>query len=264
MQFKIIDFHTHPKYDFHYDNHHIEISDALFKADLEANGISAACGSVIYRSIQGHPLTEYESLMKECNRTALFCREEWGHFYHPGIHVHPAFIQSSCDEITWARENGICLIGELVPYMMGWSQYSSQAMMEILTYAAEMDMVVSMHPTDISDMERVAASLPHLKIVYAHLGGYNQYDGHLHLLKTYENVYFDYSAHGSDFDGILRKTIDIVGCDRILFGTDYPGVNPASDISAVLFENLTSPELECIFHRNAEYLLHMNTTISGQ
>ena len=76
-------------------------------------------------------------------------------------------------------------------------------------------------------------------------------------MRKYDNVYFDYSAHGSDFDGILRKTIDSVGCDRILFGTDYPGVNPASDIAAVLYEDLTFREYECIFHKNAEQLLKL-------
>ena len=39
------------------------------------------------------------------------------------------------------------------------------------------------------------------------------------------------------------------------FGTDYPGVNPASDIAAVLHEDLTEEELECVFYRSAERLL---------
>ena len=40
-------------------------------------------------------------------------------------------------------------------------------------------------------------------------------------------------------------------------GTDYPGVNPASDIAAVLYEDLTFREYECIFHKNAEQLLKL-------
>ena len=44
----------------------------------------------------------------------------------------------------------------------------------------------------------------------------------LDYMRKHQNVYFDYSAHVSDYDGILRKTIDRVGCDRILFGTDFP------------------------------------------
>ena len=254
---RILDFHVHPRYDFHLANHGVEITDELFRDDLLSCGITAVCGSVIHASMLGKNLSEYESVMTIANRTALACRRIWGDFYHPGIHVHPAFVKTSCEELAFAKANGITLIGELVPYMMGWSRYSSPEMLEILSYAEELDMVVSMHPSTPDDMESLAAALPHLRLVYAHLGGYGQYDSHLALLQKYDNVCFDYSAHGSDFDGILRKTIDRVGCDRILFGTDYPGVNPASDIAAVLYEDLTFREYECIFHKNAEQLLKL-------
>lgn len=254
---KIIDFHVHPHYDFHFANHGVEITDGRFRCDLLSCGITTVCGSVIFASMLGKALSEYETVIKDANKAALACRAKWGNFYHPGIHVHPAFVKTSCEEIASAKENGIRLIGELVPYMMGWSRYSSPEMLEILSYADELDMIVSMHPSTPDDMEALAAALPHLRLVYAHLGGYGQYDSHLELLRKYDNVCFDYSAHGSDFDGILRKTVDSVGCDRILFGTDYPGVNPASDIAAVLFEDLSSRELECIFYKNAEQLLKL-------
>lgn len=255
--YKIIDFHVHPCYDFHLANHGVNITHERFRNDLLANGITAACGSVIWADMMGKESAAYEDVCVKANRAALACRDAMGTFYHPGIHVHPGFVQTSCEEIAWAKAHGINLIGELVPYMMGWSRYSSPKMLEILSYADELGMVVSMHPSVPDDMEALAAALPNLKLVYAHLGGYGQYDSHLALMKKHDNVYFDYSAHGSDFDGILRKTINEVGCDRILFGTDYPGVNPASDIAAVLFEDLTPCELECVFHRNAEELLRL-------
>ncbi|MBR5869782.1 MAG: amidohydrolase [Clostridia bacterium] len=257
-QYKIIDFHVHPRYDFHLTNHGVDITNDRFRDDLQANGITAACGSVIFASMQGQPLSMYESVIKDANRAAFSCREQWGDFYYPGIHIHPAFVKTSCEEISRAHAQGILLIGELVPYMMGWQSYSCPEMLEILSYAAELDMVVSMHPTNPQDMGALAAALPHLKLVYAHLSGYGQYEHHLDLMQKYENVYFDYSAHGSDFDGLLRKTIDRVGRDRILFGTDYPGVNPASDIAAVLYEDLTTDEAECVFYKNAAQLMNLH------
>ena len=114
-RYKIIDFHAHPRYDFHLENHGVDITDDLFRRDLEANGITAACGSVISASMQGKALSSYESVITEANRTALSLLEKWGDFYYPGIHVHPAFVRTSCEEIAWARSHGITLIGELVP-----------------------------------------------------------------------------------------------------------------------------------------------------
>ena len=54
-------------------------------------------------------------------------------------------------------------------------------MLEILSFAVEEDMVVSIHPTDPDDMEKLAAALPRMKPVAPvapHLGGYGQYEGH--------------------------------------------------------------------------------------
>ena len=75
------------------------------------------------------------------------------------------------------------------------------------------------------------------------------------MLKKYENVCFDISAYGMYKDGSLRYTIDRVGAERLLFGTDYPGVGPATDIAGVLYEKLTEDEQEAIFCNNAKRLL---------
>ena len=60
-QYRIIDFHAHPRYDFHLENHGVDITDDLFRRDLEANGITVACGSVISASMQGKELSAYEA-----------------------------------------------------------------------------------------------------------------------------------------------------------------------------------------------------------
>ena len=98
--YTIIDFHTHPRYDFHRIGHGVDITDQRFCADLRANGITAACGSVLCASMQGAQPASYSAVITQANRTALACRDAWGDFYHPGIHVHPAFVQTSCEEIT--------------------------------------------------------------------------------------------------------------------------------------------------------------------
>jgi len=249
---EIIDFHVHPLYDFHQDDHGVEISPALFRKDLEACGVRRICGSVIYREMNRSAIPNYEWLIPRMNAQARECREEMGHFYIPGIHVHPAFVEMSCAEIEKAASEGIRLIGELVPYMMGWTSYASAPMLEILSYAGEKDMVVSMHPTNYGDMEALATALPHLKIVYAHLSGKEE---QLALMMKHDNVCFDYSAHGADHEGMLRYAIDRVGADRILFGTDYPGNSVVSDLEAALSGGLTCGELEAVLGMNARRLL---------
>lgn len=248
----IIDFHTHPLYDFHRNDHGVDIDLKTFKDDLQLNGVTHACGSVICRAMNGRLVSDYERMISELNSKAYECQQILGAFYTPGIHVHPAFVQMSCEEIDRARERNVRLIGELVPYMMGWRSYSTRGMLEIFEYAAEKDMVVSLHPTTMADMDALATFLPHLQIVYAHLTGT---DEELELMRKHDNVFYDYSAHGKDFEGMLRHSIDRVGKDRILYGTDFPGANPVSDKAVALASGLTSSELEALFHLNARRLL---------
>ncbi len=253
----VIDFHTHPMYDFHLPTHGMPITLDRFRADLEVNGISRACGSVIYRDMQNRPLKEYERLIPLLNDQALACRDVLGDFYVPGIHVHPAFVELSCRELARCHAKGVRLVGELVPYMMQWRNYACRGFIEIMEYARDLDMVVSMHPSTPQDMLAFSRALPGLTIVWAHLSGGGHLEQHLDLLRRFDHVHFDISAHGTDFDGTLRKTIDQVGCERLLFGTDYPGIGPASDLAAVLFEPLTSSEQEAILFKNARRILNI-------
>jgi predicted TIM-barrel fold metal-dependent hydrolase len=255
---EVIDFHVHPMYDFHLPTHGVEIDLERFKNDLLANGITRACGSVIYRAMNNRPLEEYERIIPLLNDQALECREKMGDFYVPGIHVHPAFAELSCREIERCHKKGVRLIGELVPYMMRWSNYACPNFLDIMEYAAELGMVVSMHPSKPQDMLAFSKAMPRLNIVWAHFSGYGQYEHHMELLRRFENVHFDISAHGCDFDGTLRRAVNEAGCERLLFGTDYPGINPASDVAAVLFEPLTEREREAILCGNARRLLKLN------
>lgn len=254
---EVIDFHAHPMYDFHLPTHGVEISLPRFRDDLLANGITRVCGSVLYDAIQNRPLEEYEEIIPRLNDQALACRDVLGDFYIPGIHVHPAFVELSCNELIRCRKKGVRLVGELVPYMMQWKDYACKGFLEIMECARDLDMVVSMHPSNPADMLAFSQAMPGLAMVWAHFSGYGHFEDHMELLRRFENVHFDISAHGTDFDCTLRRAIDQVGCGRLLFGTDYPGIGPAYDLAAVRFEPLTDSERESILFKNAQRLLKL-------
>ena len=55
---------------------------------------------------------------------------------------------------------------------------------------------------------------------------------------------------------MLRRIIDEVGVDRVLFGSDFPTCNPAMFVGGVLLDPLlTDEEKEKIFAGNAKRLL---------
>lgn len=101
----------------------------------------------------------------------------------------------------------------------------------------------------------IARRHPKTKILMAHLGG-NCYNG-IPAIRDCKNVWVDNSGstffHGDD----LNYTVEALGAERILFGTDMPGCC-ASNIGQVLGADLTEEQRELIFYKNAQKLLDRN------
>ena len=96
----------------------------------------------------------------------------------------------------------------------------------------------------------LAERYPEAKLIMAHLGG-EPYHG-IRPVAKYKNVWIDHSGTlvGSND---LQHTIDLVGVDRIMFGTDMP-IAFASSYGQVLEAKLTDEEREKIFWKNAAEL----------
>jgi len=93
-------------------------------------------------------------------------------------------------------------------------------------------------------------------LVAAHPGEFDAFMRQLERFKMSENFYLDISGTGPFRYGMLRRAIDTVGADRILFGSDYPTCNPAMFVGGVLLDPLIKDsEKEKIFSLNAKKLL---------
>jgi len=253
---KIFDFHLHPGYDFHNDELGYEITPEIFTQGLKKSGISFCAGSTIHKADASRPLEEYSEIFPRLNRESYAFYERYPQIYTPGIHIHPEFPKLSCREIEYYADKGVRLIGELVPYMQRWEFFSDTRLIEILKLASERKMVLSFHPSNnTEDMEGLFKALPDLKIVVAHLDGYGLYDWSIEMMRKYENVYFDISAHGINRAGMLRDAVNKVGKEKILYGSDYPGYSHTPFTSAVQNSGLSDCEQEAIFYKNAERLL---------
>lgn len=81
---------------------------------LSSLGISRVCGSVL------GPVNCWNDII-QLNDRALELREFWGQFYIPGFHIHPDYVEQSVAQVRRMAQHGVKLVGELVPYMHGWS-----------------------------------------------------------------------------------------------------------------------------------------------
>ncbi len=253
MNYDIIDFHTHPFYapeeNFCFYPGSVT-TQADFLSDLDASGIKRFVGSVIIKDDKSM------DAIARANRHAVELGIQYGDKYIPGIHIHPEYVSESEKEINLAKEHGVRLIGELVPYHYGWN-YDHAGMNEIMECIKAADMPVSMHTTELPIMEKLAREHKDITFIFAHPGDLPQVKKHIEVMRRCENVYLDLSGTGLFRYGMLKHLVDSVGAERILFGTDYPICNPEMYVHAVLFEKISDREKELIFAENAKRLLKL-------
>ena len=222
------------------------------RATFDGLGIEMICGSVIVRKKE---LSVWENI-KTSNDAALELREFFGEFYYPGFHIHPDFIPESLAEIRRFGEKGFRLVGELVPYIHGWSDFSRKDFSYLLDACREHNMIVNIHTSDGDTVDKMVENHKDLTIVMAHPGEYASYMAHLNRMRVSENYYVDLSGTGLFRHAMLARGVKEMGAERFLFGSDYPTCNPAMFVGGVALDDLISPEdKEKILYSNAKKLL---------
>ena len=256
---KVIDFHTHPYLSgeefLNFYPECFEPSPTQLREDIGKAEICHIAGSVLNK--RSYTAEEGFAYIRECNDKALELKRILGGFYTPGFHVHPHFVNESIAEIERMNSLGVKLIGELVPYMHGWSDYSCKELCTILDAAEQYGMTVSFHTMkdEQEEMTRMIEAHPKLDFVAAHPNEKEYFLLHLERLKKYDNFYLDLSGTGIFRYGLTAYGVKKVGSEKLIFGTDYPICNPRMYVQAILQEPITDTDKENILFRNAERLL---------
>ena len=102
----------------------------------------------------------------------------------------------------------------------------------------------------------VAKNFPKLKIVAAHLGGYESGDEIIENYKGLDNMYIDTAlmsaAHPMD---MIKKIFNFFDKKKILFATDCPWSKPEVELNVLNQLGLTNDDKELVLYKNAEKLI---------
>ncbi|MBQ2748326.1 MAG: amidohydrolase family protein [Clostridia bacterium] len=154
-----------------------------------------------------------------------------------GIKLHPDFQKLNIDDprmlpaYHYAAEKGLPIL-----FHMGDDRYDYSSPARLL---------------------RVTKEVPDLLCMAAHLGGYHAWK-EARVLRNCENVIFDCSSSLEMLSPEEARTqMNILGYDRILFGSDFPMWRPADVVKLVQKLNLGSDREEKIFYQNAKRWLHI-------
>jgi predicted TIM-barrel fold metal-dependent hydrolase len=148
--------------------------------------------------------------------------------------VQPKAGDQALDEVRRVVEAGLCGLGEMLPYAQGYS-LRERGFLRVVELLIQMSIPLCLHvsepvgraypgksTTPLEDYYWLATEYPELKLILAHWGG---------LLPFYElmkgnglkNVYYDTAATPLLYrPDVYRAVVNVVGSDRILYGSDYP------------------------------------------
>jgi predicted TIM-barrel fold metal-dependent hydrolase len=105
---------------------------------------------------------------------------------------------------------------------------------------------------------RIAAELgknyPNTTFIFAHAGGI--WVKAFQAAKHYPNLYFDTSGFDPE-RGIVEKAVEVLGPERILFGSDAPGRNYAAQLAKVQYADISENDKRLILGENAAKLLEL-------
>jgi predicted TIM-barrel fold metal-dependent hydrolase len=98
-----------------------------------------------------------------------------------------------------------------------------------------------------------ADAVPGCVIVLGHMGGYLHVEEAIGVAEARPNVYLETSA--MPYPELIRSAVARVGSERVIFGSDGPGCNPALELAKVRDLGLPSTDEERILGGNAVRLL---------
>lgn len=250
---ELFDFHLHPFIDpinsIARYGHPADLKE--FLEHLQRHGITHCAGSVIHH-VDGSDFKEIQKMNEESLKIRDIAPDG---FYYPGIHIHPNFPEESCNELQRMHSEGVRLIGELVPYVMNYTEYCHPGLEMPLKIAADLGMVLSIHSGAIEDMEAMIARNPKLNVVMAHPGEYASYMEKIELCKNHQNAFIDICGTGLFRHRMLEYGIKILGAERFLFATDFPTCNVGMQIGAIKYADITDNERMLVCSGNARRLL---------
>ena len=242
-----VDYHCHISITEYSDPRNptvIQVSQEEFLADLQEAGIDKA---IVLSDRRSSP-----------EQVSEFVKGAPDHFIGFG-YVNP--LQSEADEEVLKQRHELDLYGlKLYPCTDGYAPDDPDAY-KVYEAASSIDMPVLFHQagmpnphdllkyTDPGQIDVIAESFPKLKIVLAHLG-YPRVDETLYVTRKHPNVYCDISWPYGDVNHPsylymlwrdLLTALNLGVINKLVFGTDYPGVRQRPYLDMLMNVNRYAP-----------------------
>jgi uncharacterized protein len=181
------------------------------------------------------------------------------------------FDNTAPEEVERCLSAGLTGVGELAFYESGIDEAAQDRLEPIMASARARSVPVLIHTNEpvghlypgktentLSQIYSLVKRYCDNTIILAHFGGglffYNLLKKEVR--KTFQNIYFDTAAAPYLYQPeVYRVAIDIIGPEKILFGSDYPLIPPKRYFEEMKQGGLSQDEFTTICGKNARRLL---------
>lgn len=123
----------------------------------------------------------------------------------------------------------------------------------LIKIAGEMKVPTLFHSGDENlslplQIGKCAELCPDSIIIMGHMGGFYHTDDAINIAEKFENIYLDTSA--MPYPKVIKQAVDKIGADRVIFGSDGPGCNPALEIKKIEMACLSENQLSKVMGEN--------------
>ena len=259
----MIDFHTHilPN---QVDNiikrfGNDEVFKEMFGGSKETSDISKSV-------ILGYGWTNFD-VLKMSNDYNLNCSKNNNQLI-PFCSVNPRFGKRSNDELERCISLGAKGIGEIHPSVQKLEMTDYEIWKDTMQMALNSNLPISIHCSEpvghiypgkgnveLNKMYEFIKLFPENKIILSHWGGgLFFYELMKEVKELSQNVYYDTAATSYLYNkDIFEISIKIIGAEKILFGSDFPILNPSRVLSEI--KNIGAENIQKLTSSNAKFLL---------
>lgn len=105
-------------------------------------------------------------------------------------------------------------------------------------------------PEEVAEAARLC---PEAQVIMGHMGGYYHCEAALQLGQSLPNLYVDTSA--IPYPWMIRRAVDAMGAERVLYASDGPGCLPALEVEKVRLAGLAPEDEALVLAGNIQRLM---------
>jgi hypothetical protein len=168
--------------------------------------------------------------------------------------VNPNDPEGSLADVTRYLRGGTNFVGLKLHCHLHGAQLHDHGYVKCLAFANENDLPVLVHGGGQDDWDGTCLQYPNANFIMAHACLWDGVDRDgialYERVRTIPNLYVDVCGSAA-YRGSLRKLIDLVGADKILYGSDFPMFDFAWELGRVTLAEVSEDEKRSICGENA-------------